>query len=135
MKTHALAGDLFRGGHPGSCTRYFTRDDFHLLKSGIERYTIRPEFGERFITDPKKPQHSLGRTYPELSGDRGRRRDEPGGSDRFRECAFEFARRAAEPADVPHADKCNASGTHNGEVACRAGLWLVGPDLSPLPCD
>jgi hypothetical protein len=36
---------------------------------------------------------------------------------------------------MPHADERNASGTHDGEVACRAGFWLVGPDLSPLSCD
>lgn len=128
MKIHHLTGDLSRGGmanqsgYPEYYIRHFTRDDCRTLNAGSEWHTIIPEFGERFIIDPEKPPHTLGRTYPELTGDRGRRRDEPEACDRFREFAFEFDCRAAEPPDVLHADKRNTSWTHDGEVAYRAGL-------------
>ena len=34
-----------------------------------------------------------------------------------------------------HADKSDAAGAYDGEITGRAGLWLVGPDLSPILCD
>jgi hypothetical protein len=38
-------------------------------------------------------------------------------------------------ADTLHADKGDTAGAYDGEVIWRAGLWLEGPDLSPLFCD
>ncbi len=38
-------------------------------------------------------------------------------------------------ADVFHAYKRDAAGAYDGEITRRAGLWLVGPDLSLLLCE